>query len=66
MPVLPVRELGLKAAAAALTLAAAAAAALYVGTHVRARAAPLQPPVVTVSPAVTPAEGPPLTSTYVS
>jgi hypothetical protein len=66
MPVLPVRELGLKAGAAALTLAAAAAAALYVSTHVRARAAPLQPAVVTVSPAVTAGEGAPTTSTYVS
>jgi hypothetical protein len=66
MPVPPVRELGLKAGAAALTLAAATAAALYVGTHVRARAAPLRPAVVTVSPAVTPGEGAPLTSTYVS
>jgi hypothetical protein len=66
MPLRPVRELGLKAGAAALTLAAAGAAALYVSTHVRSRAAPLQPAVVTVSPAVTAGEAAPNTSTYVS
>jgi hypothetical protein len=60
------RELGLKAGATVLTLAAALASALYVSSHVRKQSAPLHPPVVTVSRAVTATDVAPVTATYVS
>jgi hypothetical protein len=64
----------LKAGATALTLATTAVSALYVTSHLKNPAAPLQPMVistaqlsgVTVTPAVQRTDLPPVTTTYAS
>ena len=70
------RPLVLKLAASGLTLAMTVASALFVTSHLKNAAAPLQPSVlasstgvrtvVVVSPGVQPATTPPITSTYAS
>lgn len=75
------RTLVLKAAATALTLGATVASALFVTSHLKNPAAPLQPPVLssgtgssasalggtmTVGPSVQPSNTQPVTSTYAS
>jgi hypothetical protein len=71
-----VRSLALKLAASVLTLAATVASASFVTAHVKNRAAPLQPPVlsgssgtsnlVVVAPSVQPTTASPIASTYAS
>jgi hypothetical protein len=66
----------LKAAATVLTLGATVASAVFVTSHLKNPAAPLQPPVlagtsalggvVVVGPSVQPTNQPPITSTYAS
>lgn len=66
----------LKVAATVLTLGATVASAVYVNSHLKNPAAPLQPAVLTdtstvggavvVGPSVPPANQPPVTSTYAS
>lgn len=64
----------LKAGATALTLVATVASALYVTSHLKNPAAPLQPVVlssiagsgVTLTPGLQQAQVPPMTSTYAS
>ena len=75
------RALLLKSAATVLTLGATAASALFVTSHLKNPAAPLQPAVVnagagtnttalggtlTIGPSVQPTSTPPVTSTYAS
>ena len=68
------RAFVLKAGATALTVAATLASALYVSSHLKNPAAPLQPIVlsagpggsVTLTPGVQPSDVAPLTSTYAS
>jgi hypothetical protein len=70
------RPLLLKAAATLITIAATAASAVSVTSHLKNPAAPLQPAVLTSSPAlagvvvvgpsVQPTSQPPITSTYAS
>lgn len=66
----------MKAVATALTIGATVASALFVTSHLKNPAAPLQPAVlngsattlgsVTIGPAVQPTDLPPMTSTYAS
>jgi hypothetical protein len=75
------RALVLKAGATVLTLGATVASAVFVTSHLKNAAAPLQPPVInsgaaastnalggtlTVGPSVQPSDTQPLTSTYAS
>ena len=70
------RPVLLKLAATLLTLGATAASAVYVTSHLKNHAAPLQPAVLTgtttlggtmiVGPAAQPTGQPPVTSTYAS
>jgi hypothetical protein len=72
----PLRPLALKAAATLLTLGATMISALFVTSHLKNSAAPLQPPVlssstgvgdvVVVAPSVQPTSASPITSTYAS
>jgi hypothetical protein len=69
-----VRSFIVKAGATALTVMATLASAVYVTSHLKNPAAPLQPIVlsalpggdVTLTPGVHPANVPPMTSTYAS
>jgi hypothetical protein len=69
-----VRTFLLKAGATALTLVVTVASALYVTSHLKNPAAPLQPVVlsaigsdgVTLTPGVQQGQVPPMTSTYAS
>jgi hypothetical protein len=70
------RPVLLKATATLITVGATVASALFVTSHLKNPAAPLQPAVlnastksigaVTVGPAVRPTDEPPMTSTYAS
>ncbi len=70
------RPVVLKVAATVLTLGATVASAVFVTSHLKNPAAPLQPPVlagtsalggaVVVGPSVQPTNQPPITSTYAS
>jgi hypothetical protein len=70
------RPVLLKVAATVLTIGATVASAVFVSSHVKNPAAPLQPSVLTgtsavggavvVGPSVQPTNQPPITSTYAS
>ncbi len=70
------RPVVLKVATTVLTLGATVASAVFVTSHLKNPAAPLQPPVVAgtsalggtvvVGPSVQPTNQPPITSTYAS
>lgn len=70
------RPLALKIVASALTLGATVVSAVFVTSHMKNPAAPLQPPVlsssagvgsvVVIAPSVQPTSASPITSTYAS